>query len=92
MSQANQRRVMAELGGVFTFTVKKSNKINAVGIFFRCANVPNRTASVLLGLKSSPFSRNQRATSLTHTDSASNVVCAPGRTAMYNCVSSAYLC
>ena len=51
---------------------------------------PTRTASVLVGLRSSPFSRNQRATSSTHIDTGPKDSSSPGRTAMYSCVSSAY--
>ena len=42
----------------------------ADSILSRWALVPNRTASVLAGLRSSPFSRNQRATSSTHSETA----------------------
>jgi len=60
------------------------------GILSRWALVPSRTASVLAGLRSSPFSRNQRATSSTHSKTAVKVTSALGRTAIYNCVLSAY--
>ena len=56
----------------------------ADGILSRWALVPNRTASVLAGLRSSPFSKNQRATSSTHFETAAKVTSALGRTAMYN--------
>jgi len=55
----------------------------ADGILSRWALVQNRTASVLAGLRSSPFSRNQRATSSTHSETAVKVTSALGRTAMY---------
>jgi len=56
----------------------------------RWALVPNRTASVLAGLRISPFSVNHRATSSTHSETALKVTSAHSRTATYSCVSSAY--
>jgi len=59
-----------------TSTVPVMSMPLADDILSRWALVPNRTASVLAGLRSSPFSRNQRATSSTHSETAVKVTSA----------------